>query len=115
VVGRGGKVLRTYSVSHRQPNLAPGTYRVYAKKATLAFEERQRLRYVLRMEQGKGGASQAGFCSVPLTRAGKPAKASTEAGLEGGAVSSPCIEQKLADAKFLYGKAPVGTRVVVIP
>jgi hypothetical protein len=113
VVRADDRVARTYVVPPGQPTLAPGAYEVYAKRSTKQASGSTRLRYVLLMEQGKGGESDLGFCSVPLTRSGKPAPPDSRAGGEAAATS--CVQQKLGDARFLYRNAQVGTPVVVVP
>jgi lipoprotein-anchoring transpeptidase ErfK/SrfK len=114
VVGSDGQPTRTYQVPRGQPHVAAGTYTVYAKRLSQPTSQaRNRIRYVLRMEEGKGGGSRLGFCSVPLTPSGRPAKPSQEGGIE--ATGSSCIQQKLADAKYLWRAGRVGTTVVVVP
>lgn len=114
VVAKNGGVRRTYQAAIRQPQLAPGTYRVYARRSTVPVGDgRLRHRYVIRMEQGKGGDSRLGFCSQLVTRGGRPADAPAEGGIETGGPN--CVVQTLADAKYLYRAAPIGTRVVVVP
>jgi lipoprotein-anchoring transpeptidase ErfK/SrfK len=114
VVTADGTVRRTYQVPIKQPQLAPGEYKVYARRTSVPIgTDGLRHRYVLRMEQGKSGGSRLGFCSVPVTRSGKPAPESSEGGIETGGPS--CIVQSPADARYLYKLVPVGTRVVVVP
>jgi hypothetical protein len=115
VVASNGKVQRTYAVRGEQPHLSAGSYRVYARRLTVPEPDTdKRHKYVLRIERGKTGGSLEGFCSVLLTRGGRPAKQSDQAGIEGGG-SAPCVQQKVSDARFLWKSAPVGTRVVIVP
>jgi hypothetical protein len=114
VVGTSGQPVRTYRVPRGQPPVAAGTYTVDAKRRSQpASQPEYRVRYVLRTGPGTDGDSGPGFCSVPLTPSGRPARPAPPG--DTAAAGLPCIQQKLADARYLWRAARVGTTVVVVP
>jgi hypothetical protein len=110
LVEADGRVARTYLVSGRANTPRPGTYSVFSKSPTAwAGYDGITMKHMVRFARGTNLA--IGFHAIPRDRWGRPLQ--TEAQL-GTYRSSGCVRQADRDAEFLYGWAPVGTRVVVL-
>jgi hypothetical protein len=111
VVERDGTVLRTYRVSGRydMPNL--GTFHVFSRSSLACSSEHRGvcMRFMVRFTKGPHGGN-IGFHEIPR-KYGVPEQ--TDAQL-GQPLSDGCVRQKTSDARFMWGWAYVGTKVVVI-
>ena len=107
-----GEVRRTYPVSgSRYDNLDPGSYEVYSRSRTATgIEDSGTMRWFVRFTRGDTGAA-IGFHDIPVL-AGEQVQSVEDLGTP---QSHGCIRQRTADARALWGFAPVGTRVVVVP
>jgi lipoprotein-anchoring transpeptidase ErfK/SrfK len=110
LVGRAGRVQRTYLVSgSRHDNLSPGHYEVYSRSLhAVSYTYEETMRYMVRFASGDNAA--IGFHDIPRDQQGDPVQ--TRAQL-GEPLSSGCIRQARPDAIALWRFADVGTPVVV--
>jgi lipoprotein-anchoring transpeptidase ErfK/SrfK len=111
LVGREGRVLRTYLVSGSvEDNLDPGTYEVYSRSMRAwGIDDGGTMKYMVRFTQGKRAA--IGFHDIPV-KDDELVQTRSELGT---ALSGGCIRQWRPDAKALWEFAPLGTTVVVVP
>ena len=111
LVGREGRVLRTYLVSGSvEDNLDPGTYEVYSRSVKAwGIDDGGTMNYMVRFAYGKRAA--IGFHDIPV-KDGEKVQTRSELGT---ALSGGCIRQWRPDAKALWEFAPQGTTVVVVP
>jgi lipoprotein-anchoring transpeptidase ErfK/SrfK len=111
LVGGKGVVKRTYLVSGRLSQPASGHYRVYSRSRwTSSTVSAETMQYMVRFTHGSRTGTPIGFHSIPRDYAGHPAQSVDDLGKP---LSAGCIRQRLRDAAFLWGFAPVGTKVVV--
>lgn len=111
-VDGGGVVVRTFLVTGRSGVPLPGSYRVFSQ-SLLAYslaDPAVTMRYMTRFAYGPQGGN-VGLHEIPR-RDGRPLQADSQLG---GFGSGGCVRVATADAQFVYGWAPVGTRVVVVP
>ena len=111
-----GVVSKTHLVSGRltwnQP--LPGTYSVFSRSSHTCNIKNPNIcwRFMVRFAKGPGG-DNIGLHEIPTnTRTG--AKVQSESQL-GTALSGGCVRQATSDAIYMWGWAPVGTKVVVLP
>jgi lipoprotein-anchoring transpeptidase ErfK/SrfK len=111
LVGREGRVLRTYLVSGSvEDNLDPGTYEVYSRSVRAwGIDDGGTMKYMVRFTHGERAA--IGFHDIPV-KDGEKVQSRSELGT---ALSGGCIRQWRPDAKALWEFAPLGTTVVVVP
>lgn len=102
-----GRVEKSYLVSGRAGMPSPGTYHVYSK-SRYSTSGSLRLEYMVRFAHGRTLA--IGFHSIPRRPDGSYVQSESELGQYR---SSGCVRQRLSDAAYLWGFAPVGTTVVV--
>ncbi|HSL57150.1 MAG TPA: DUF4214 domain-containing protein [Acidimicrobiales bacterium] len=105
-----GLLTRTYAVSGRANTPRAGTYSVFSK-SPLAWAGYGGITMEYMVRYTWGNTMALGFHSIPKRPDGSFLQ--TEAEL-GQYRSAGCTRQRLADAKFLYDWAPVGTTVVVL-
>ena len=112
LVGGDEQVRRTYLVSgSTHDNLDPGTYSVYSRSANaVGIDDSGTMRWFVRFTQGDSGAA-IGFHDIPIDE-GERVQTAAELGTP---TSHGCIRQRTADAEALWGFAPLGTTVVVVP
>jgi len=103
-------VVDTYLVSGRAGTPAAGTYSVYSKsEQAWAGHDGITMRWMVRFAHGSNLA--IGFHSIPRDADGRPLQSESQLGTYR---SSGCVRQADHKAQFLYGWAPVGTKVVVL-
>jgi hypothetical protein len=109
-----GTVERTYLVSGRPSQPDPGRYRVYSRSrhATSAVSPPARMEYMIRFARGERTGVPIGFHDIPRLRDGRLEQTESQLGRP---LSAGCIRQRPADAAYLWGFAPIGTPVVVLP
>lgn len=110
LVGREGRVRRTYPVSGSlHDNLDPGTYAVYSRsERAWGIDDSGTMRYFVRFAHGDNAA--IGFHDIPVDE-GQKVQTLAELGTP---QSHGCIRQRRADAVALWEFAPLGTTVVVV-
>ena len=107
-----GSVVTTYLVSGRRNTPRPGTYDVFSKSLkAYATHDGITMRYMVRFTRASSGVP-IGFHDLPRDKRGRPLQSVSQLGTYR---SGGCVRQTRADAIFLYGWAPVGTTVVVLP
>ena len=109
-------VERTYLVSgSRSPNLpTPGEYEVFSRSETsFSLADPDIVwRFMVRFTTGPAG-DNIGFHEIPVDQnTGDPVQSEAELGRPR---SAGCVRQATDDAIYLWGWAPIGTRVVVLP
>jgi hypothetical protein len=111
-----GTVSKTHLVSGRrtwnQP--LPGTYSVFSRSGYTCSIKSPSIcwRYMVRFAKGPGG-DNIGFHEIPTNLAtGRRLQSDSQLGQ---ALSSGCVRQSTSDAQYMWGWAPVGTPVVVLP
>lgn len=110
-VGGRGRVQRTYLVSGQLSQPGPGTYRVYSRSRwTSSSVSPETMQYMVRFAHGLRTGAPIGFHSIPQDGRGRLTQSVDDLGRP---LSHGCVRQRLADARFLWRFAPVGTRVVV--
>jgi len=103
-------VVDTYLVSGRANTPAVGTYSVYSKsEQAWAGHDGITMRWMVRFAHGSDLA--IGFHSIPRDASGRPLQSESQLGTYR---SSGCVRQADHKAQFLYGWAPIGTKVVVL-
>lgn len=113
-VNATGSVVRTFLVTGRSGVPNPGSYKVFSQ-SLLAYSSADpsvTMRFMTRFAFGPQGGN-IGLHEIPR-RKGIPLEPDVQLG---GSVfvSGGCVRASTADAQFVYGWAPVGTRVVVVP
>jgi lipoprotein-anchoring transpeptidase ErfK/SrfK len=110
-----GTVSKTHLVSGRrtwnQPT--PGTYSVFSRSSYTCNIKNPDIcwRYMVRFTKGPGG-DNIGFHEIPRNiRTGASLQSVSQLGQ---ALSSGCVRQATPDAQYIWGWAPVGTKVVVL-
>lgn len=111
-----GTVSKTHLVSGRrtwnQP--LPGTYSVFSRSSYTCNIKDPDIcwRYMVRFTKGPEG-DNIGFHEIPINRrTGNPLQSVSQLGQ---ALSGGCVRQATPDAQYMWGWAPVGTKVVVLP
>jgi len=110
-----GTVSKTHLVSGRrtwdQP--LPGTYSVFSRSGYTCSIKSSSVcwRYMVRFTKGPGG-DNIGFHEIP-TNYETGYKLQTVSQL-GQALSAGCVRQSTPDAQYMWGWAPIGTKVVVL-
>jgi hypothetical protein len=108
LVGKHGKVARTYLVSGSMgDNLKPGTYSVYSRSMHAWGIDGTTMRYMVRFAHGVTAA--IGFHDIPLLD-GKRVEKKSQLGIP---LSHGCVRQWPDDAKAMWRFASDGTKVVV--
>jgi hypothetical protein len=116
LVNSDGSVAKTHLVSGRadwnQPT--PGTYSVFSRSSYTCNINNPHIcwRYMVRFTKGPGG-DNIGFHEIP-TNLKTGAKLQSESQL-GRALSGGCVRQRTSDALVMWGFAPIGVKVVVLP
>jgi lipoprotein-anchoring transpeptidase ErfK/SrfK len=110
-----GTVSKTHLVSGRrtwnQP--LPGTYSVFSRSSYTCNIKNPDIcwRYMVRFTKGPEG-DNIGFHEIPKNiRTGAPLQSVSQLGQ---ALSGGCVRQATPDAQYMWGWAPVGTKVVVL-
>ena len=110
LVEDSGYLTRRFVVSGRANTPAPGTYRVFSKsERAWAGYGGITMEYMVRYTWGR--TLPLGFHSIPKRPDGTFLQTEDELGQYR---SAGCTRMRLADARFLYEWAPVGTTVVVL-
>jgi hypothetical protein len=104
-----GTVVNTHLVSGRRGFPKPGNYAVFSR-SPVTRSGSVSMQYMVRWYQSPRLA--VGFHSIPVTRRGRPIQSESQLGTFR---SHGCVRQRLADAKFVWDWAPIGTPVVVVP
>ena len=113
LVDARGAVVRTYRVSGRPSQPDPGTYRVFSRSRHASSSlGNQRMQYMVRFTYGEATGAPVGFHDIPRSADGSYAQTLAQLGKP---LSHGCVRQATPDARALWGFAPVGTRVVVVP
>lgn len=113
-VEENGAVSKTHRVSGRltynQPS--PGTYKVFSRSMYTCNIKHPDIcwRYMVRFAKGGDEGDNIGFHEIPKKN-GVPVQSVAQLGqpLSGG-----CVRQATDDAIYMWGWAPVGTKVVVL-
>lgn len=103
-----GSLTRSYPVSGRRGMPSPGSYSVFSRSPR-AYSGSVHMDYMVRFAHGRSKAM--GFHAIPVGARG-PIQSLGELGQFR---SHGCVRQSPADALFMWGFAPLGTRVVVTP
>jgi lipoprotein-anchoring transpeptidase ErfK/SrfK len=110
-----GTVSKTHLVSGRrtwnQP--LPGTYNVFSRSGYTCNIKNPAIcwRYMVRFAKGPGG-DNIGFHEIPTnTSTGRKVQSVSQLGIP---LSAGCVRQSTPDAQYMWGWAPVGTKVVVL-
>lgn len=110
-----GTVSKTHLVSGRrtwnQPT--PGTYSVFSRSRHTCNIGNPNIcwRFMVRFTKGPGG-DNIGFHEIPTdTRTGRKLQSISQLGQ---ALSAGCVRQAPWDAEYMWGWAPIGTKVVVL-
>ena len=110
-----GRVSKTHLVSGRltwnQP--LPGTYSVFSRSGYTCNIKNPSIcwRYMVRFAKG-GGGDNIGFHEIPTnTSTGRRVQSTSQLGIP---LSGGCVRQATPDAQYMWGWAPVGTKVVVL-
>jgi len=110
-----GTVSKTHLVSGRrtwnQP--LPGTHSVFSRSGYTCSIKSPAIcwRYMVRFAKGAAGGN-IGFHEIPTdTATGRRLQSDSQLGI---ALSAGCVRQSTPDAQYMWGWAPVGTKVVVI-
>ncbi len=110
-----GTVSKTHLVSGRltwnQP--LPGTYSVFSRSGYTCAIKNMSIcwRYMVRFAKG-GSGGNIGFHEIPTdTRTGRKLQSVWQLGTP---LSGGCVRQSTPDAQYIWGWAPVGTKVVVL-
>lgn len=111
LVGRAGRVQRTYLVSGSlHDNLDPGRYEVYSRSLhAVSFDGKETMDRMVRFAHGVN--APIGFHDIPELPDGTLVQTKAQLGTP---QSAGCVRQWADDAKALWRFAPVGTRVVVV-
>lgn len=109
LVRADGAVDRTYRVSGKRNTPRPGTYRVFSKSEKAFSTGGVTMRYMVRFTHGRTMA--IGFHDIPRDRRGRPLQTAAQLG---SYRSHGCVRQLASDARYLYGWAKIGTKVVVV-
>jgi lipoprotein-anchoring transpeptidase ErfK/SrfK len=116
LVNSDGSVAKTHLVSGRadwnQPT--PGTYSVFSRSSYTCNINNPHIcwRYMVRFTKGPGG-DNIGFHEIPTNlKTGYKLQSESQLGL---ALSGGCVRQRTSDAQYMWGFAPIGTKVVVLP
>ena len=114
-VESNGTVSKTHLVSGRltwnQP--LPGTYSVFSRSRYTCNIKNPAIcwRYMVRFAKG-GGGDNIGFHEIPTnTNTGNKVQSVWQLGTP---LSGGCVRQSTPDAQYMWGWAPVGTKVVVL-
>ncbi len=111
LVEEDGSLAHTWPVSGRQGVPAPGNYMVYSKSLwTSAGHDGIYMTYMTRFAWGK--RLSIGFHAIPRYADGTPMQTYEELGTF---QSAGCVRLADENAITMYGWAPVGTPVVVLP
>jgi len=108
LVEEDGAVAKTHLVSGRRNFPRAGTYAVFSRSPSTRSGA-VTMRFMVRWHQTRRLA--VGFHSIPVNRSGRPIQSE---GQLGSYRSHGCVRQRLADARFLWDWAPLGTPVVVV-
>ncbi len=110
-----GTVSKTHLVSGRRTWNQPlaGTYSVFSRSGYTCNIKNPAIcwRYMVRFAKGANG-DNIGFHEIPTnTTTGLAVQSVSQLGI---ALSAGCVRQATPDAQFMWGWAPVGTKVVVL-
>jgi lipoprotein-anchoring transpeptidase ErfK/SrfK len=111
IVESNGAVARTYRVSGRLSQPAPGTYKVFSRSSYTCNIKATNvcMRWMVRFTKGPSG-DNIGFHEIPR-RDGVPVQSDSQLGQ---ALSGGCVRQSTADAWAMWNWAGIGTKVVVL-
>ena len=112
VVDDDGTVLRDYPVTGRPGWPRPGRYAVFSK-VPVAASPKYHVTFDWMVRFAHGNDLNIGFHEIPrLMGSGKKIQADADLGAPIGL--GGCVRQREVDAKWLYGWATIGTKVVVL-
>ena len=104
-----GELIKTHLVSGRRGIPDPGRYNVYSKsRYAYAPHDGITMEYMVRFARGEW---PYGFHSIPVWPDNSPLQDSAQLG---SWRSGGCVRQEFDDARYVFGWADVGTRVIVI-
>ncbi|MET9022090.1 L,D-transpeptidase [Actinopolymorpha sp. NPDC004070] len=112
LVDASNTVRRSYLVSGTKfGQVSPGSYKVLRKRRhTTSYDGADRMQYMVTFTHGRNAA--IGFHDIPIViSTGKAIQTRLQLGQS---LSDGCVRQDPADARALWGFAPVGTKVVVL-
>lgn len=113
----GDVVVRTFAVTDNDELTPPGTYSVLRRNA-MAYTDAQNgnltLPYFLGFYRRCPTCDYIGLHRIPLDAKGVPIQSEATLGSPLYA-SHGCVRESLADSKFLFDWAPLGTVVMVVP
>lgn len=111
IIEANGAVARTYRVSGRLSQPAPGTYRVFSRSSYTCNIKATNvcMRWMVRFTKGPSG-DNIGFHEIPRKN-GVPVQSESQLGQ---ALSAGCVRQATADAWVMWNWAGIGTKVVVL-
>ncbi|MEA3502167.1 MAG: DUF4214 domain-containing protein [Actinomycetota bacterium] len=105
-----GELAKTHQVSGRRGVPAPGRYNVYSKsRYAWAPHDNVTMEYMVRFAREEW---PYGFHSIPIHEDKSPFQTKEQLGT---LRSGGCVRQDFDDAKWTFGWADVGTRVIMIP
>ena len=108
LVEEDGAVAKTHLVSGRRNFPRAGSYAVFSRSPSTRSGA-VTMQFMVRWHQTRRLA--VGFHSIPVNRRGRPIQSEGQLGTH---LSRGCVRQRLADARFLWDWAPIGTPVVVV-
>lgn len=108
LVEADGSVAKTHLVSGRRGYPKPGSHSVFSR-SEFTRSGSVSMRYMVRFTRSSRLA--VGFHSIPVNGRGRPIQSEAQLGTPR---SRGCVRQSLADARFLWDWAPIGTPVTVI-
>jgi lipoprotein-anchoring transpeptidase ErfK/SrfK len=111
IIESTGAVVRTYRVSGKLSQPAPGTYKVFSRSSYTCNIKATNvcMRWMVRFTKGPSG-DNIGFHEIPR-RNGVPVQSDSQLGQ---ALSGGCVRQSTADAWAMWNWAGIGTKVVVL-
>ncbi len=107
LVEADGRIDRTYPVSGKAGEPAPGSYEVFSRSRH-ARRDNVTMEYMVRFVDLP--VYDIGFHAIPVRRNGSPIQSESELGQYR---SKGCVRQSVADAAYLWDWAPNGTPVFV--
>ena len=109
LIAATGELVKTHLVSGRRGIPSPGRYRVYSKsRYAYAPHDGITMEYMVRFAYGEW---PYGFHSIPVWPDKSPLQELEQLGTHR---SGGCVRQEFDDAKYVFGWAHIGTRVIVI-
>lgn len=112
LVDERNQLVDTYLVSGREGVPAPGTYHIFSKSVNAwAGHNGITMKWMARFARARSGLA-IGLHAIPRYSNGQPMQTENELGYYR---SGGCVRQPDDKAKALYGWAPIGTTVIVLP